>query len=341
MPVSEEERRYAVLAGLRAASVGLICLWITEYYHLGFGYLGTATALTVAIDLKKKPFQKAIEDLVGRFSGYAYSVLIVLFFRDSPVLSLALLALGLLPMFYLMSSGRLTYGTLLSAVYMVSAFATSLDNPPSKLLHSVISLGIQLGIGILLIEMLDVALGFTKSLQIDLGSQPLLPLRADWVNRSVMLTVMSLLALLVPLLLGLQVATTAVSALLLGSTADMGALQTKAWQRFISIFPALAYSILCLLLLNQNPSIVLYFLLMFLALFVAAYIGRVFPSQNYFGYQLGYACCMILVAPAYEIANLNVGLERIKGVVVGFVLAFVVQGLWPTFAPPPPVSTGN
>src|SRR5258708_7254010 len=126
MTVTEQQRRDAVRAGLRAASVGVLCLLITEMFHLDLGYLGTATALNVASDLKRTSFQKAIEDLVGRVFGYAYCVALVLFFRHSPLLCLTLLVLGLLPTFYLLSSGRLAYGATVAGLYMVVAIATSL-----------------------------------------------------------------------------------------------------------------------------------------------------------------------------------------------------------------------
>src|SRR5262245_54436371 len=96
----EQKRRAAVGMGLRSAGAGIICLVIGVWLHLDNNYLSIFTAHVANLQFAHTPFQKAVERVLGRLAGMFYCTLLIVFFRESPILCLALLAVSLLPIWY-------------------------------------------------------------------------------------------------------------------------------------------------------------------------------------------------------------------------------------------------
>jgi uncharacterized membrane protein YccC len=188
-------------------------------------------------------------------------------------------------------------------------------------------------------DVLNILAGAETTLSIDPGRDVLLPVRPDWLNRALRLCVSVLATGMLAMRLGLPVQTSMVSAVILGTTADPRALEQKSLLRAAAAALGGVYGLVALWILAVLPELALMVLLLFLALFYGSYLAQTSGTYGYIGMQLGLVVPMVLVVPAYEVADLGKAMQRLLCVVFGGFVALVFQVLWPQVAAPPsPVS---
>lgn len=325
----DRKRRTAAAMGLRSASAGMICLITAVSFHLPNPYLSVFTAHLANLQFVNTPFQKMVERLVGRLVGVFYCTLLVIFFRHTPLLCMALLAVSLLPIWYIQASGKFAYGSMLAAVFMAQTVATGFVEAPGTAVSTFTTMALQLILGALSIELINFATGAEQTLSIIPGGSDLIPIRREWISRAFMLTALTLTTILLSCLFDMPVGPTTVSALILGATPNPKALEVKGIQRAGAALIVLFYSAGVLLLLARIPSFTLLLVFLFLALFLASYIAQTSPRFSYLGLQAGIVAPMVLVVSPAEIADLNKAMTRLVGIAVGFTIALIFQELWP------------
>jgi uncharacterized membrane protein YccC len=330
MALSDQQRQAATATGLRAATAATICFVVVEWLHLDNGYLSLVSAVLVNLNYSNTPFQKSLERIVGRLLGVGFCTVLVVFLHDAPFLILVLCAALLLPAWYVQSSGRFAYGALLLGVFLAMTLSTSLIGGPAAAVTLLQSNLVQIVLGVGVAELLNFATGAEQTVALQPGGQPLLPLRGDWLNRSLMLTTLSLATPFLILLSGLPVLTTTTSTIVLGAAPDPRALRTKGLLRAAAPVLAGVYCVVILLIVARLPSFALLLTFVFLGLLVACYLAQ--TTLGYAGLQMGIVLPMTLVVPATEVANLGTAVQRLIGIIVGFGVALLFQLLWPGFA---------
>src|SRR5262249_7502265 len=159
---------------------------------------------------------------------------------------------------YVQASDHLAYSALLAAVFMSQTVAAGITSPRGAVAEAFLPMATEILLGFFAIELVNFLTGAERGVELDLGKQPLLPVRKDWPNRSLMLTALSLTTVLVAAWLGLPAGTTAVSALILGVTPGLAALRQKGLLRGLGVFAGLAYSLACAFLLARATSFYLF-----------------------------------------------------------------------------------
>lgn len=327
--IESDQKRAAVGVGLRSASAGVICLLVTEWLHLENGYLSVFTAHLANLQYANTPFQKEVERIVGRLAGIFYCTVVVIYFRDSAVLCLTLLAAALLPVWYVQSSGMFAYGTFLAGIFMVQTAASSLIGPPYAAIRTFYSMAFQLLLGAVVIELINFGSGAEKSLAIKPGGQPLLPLRPEWISRSFMIVTTTFAALFLGWLASWPIGPTIVSTIILAATPSPEALEQKGIQRAAAVVVITLYSVTVLMVLTRIPGLGLLMLFLFLALFLGAYVAQTSVRYSYVGLQVGIVAPMVLIVSPAEVADLRKAIQRLLGIIGGFAVAIVFQELWP------------
>jgi hypothetical protein len=88
------------------------------------------------------------------------------------------------------------------------------------------------------------------------------------------------------------------------------------------------------ILLSRLPHFFLLLALLFLGIFLAAYLTRVGDTYSYAGLQMGLVLPLVLVVPRPEFGSFTSVMQRLEGIVIAVAATLLVGGLWPRFKPP-------
>jgi p-hydroxybenzoic acid efflux pump subunit AaeB len=198
-------------------------------------------------------------------------------------------------------------------------------------------------VGVLVADVVNWLAGVEGDVRIRLGEAPLWPIRAEWINQSVMLSVTVLLTLIAAHVVNLPPEKAAVSVLVLTITPHLQALIQKGELRVAGLVLATIWSLATFLIVGLLPYFPLLAGLLFLGQFVATYLTLTTGKYAYAGLQMGLVLPMVVVAEPPEFGSITPAVERLGGIVLGLGASIVVAGLWPRFplaeSPPmPPAS---
>jgi uncharacterized membrane protein YccC len=140
------------------------------------------------------------------------------------------------------------------------------------------------------------------------------------------------LAQLATRLLDLPTGPALVSVTMLTVVPDLQALLRKGQLRIAGVVLGAGWGFGAFLLLNYLPHFLLLMALLFLGMFVAAYITRVAGEHSYAGLQMGLVLPMILVVPPSQFSNLTPAVQRLEGIAAALVASVLVGGLWASFS---------
>jgi len=226
-------------------------------------------------------------------------------------------------------SGRLAYAALMGAVFAGVMACIGLTAPATAVPYAWNTV-VQLLLGEAMAFLVNWVTGVERTVAIAVVGEPLLPIRANWLNTSAMLGVGQLAALFSTLFLGLPALQTMVSAIIIGVTPGGVAAQwTKAWQRSLGAVLGGGYAIVTMALLAFLPAFPLLLALVFLGMFIAAYYAKTSSKNSYVFLQMGLVMPMILIGAHDEIGSFDKALNRLVGVAVGLFVAEVVNLAWP------------
>ncbi len=244
--------------------------------------------------------------------------------------------------FYIYFSGRLAYTFLQAGLYLVAVFQIGRFSPETVMWEAR-ELFAAVVVGVFVADVVNWLVGFEGDVSLDLGNMPLFPIRTEWINQSVMLSITVLITLVVAHLVDLPPTTAAISVLVLTISPHLQALIQKGELRIAGLVLATLWSAVSFVLVSLLPRFPLLATLIFFGQFIATYLTLRGGAYSYAGLQMGLVLPMIAVAAPADFGSLAPALQRLEGVLLGLAASVIVAGLWPRFplaaAPPlpPPV----
>jgi uncharacterized membrane protein YgaE (UPF0421/DUF939 family) len=337
------ERREATFHALLTAFSSVVSLVIAEVLGLEHANLAVWTTFLVMAQYTYTSFQKGIERVVGRGLGILAGLVFTTWFNEMPLVALGLIAVSLTTFFYLYFAGRLAYTFLQAGLYLVALFQIG-HAAPHAVVRQAEDLFAAVVVGVAVADVMNWLAGVEKDFHIEVGNRPLWPLRNDWVNQSLMLSVTVLLTLVGAHAIDLPPEQSAVSVLLLTVTPHLQALILKGELRIVGLVLATIWSLGTFLLVGLLPYFPLLAGLLFLGQFAATYLALTTGPYAYAGIQMGLVIPMVVIATPAEFGSITPAMERLEGILLGLVASIVVASQWPRFpqasvpaaTPPPP-----
>jgi len=330
MPDSDTISPAPVPAAARVALASVACFVISSIFQLDLPYQSLITVHIVNLKYPRGPFQKGMERLIGRVGGVMYGALLAVMLGGSPGLLLSGMIVFQLIVWYLNAAERLPYAGIHLGLFSATTAATGLFAPPSVAVESAIATAIQIVLGVFVAELVNILAADSGPLRIDTGTNPLFPLRKAWVAASVRVTLASVSALFLAGTFSLPILPTMISAMLITQAGDPAAAEWKAYLRMLGAVAGVLYCVPVLHLLAQVPSLGLLLGFIFLGIFAGQLLAKRSVDYGYLGFQFGLAVGLILAGKPAELSDLNVGLQRLIGVVGGTMIAIVVVVMIPT-----------
>lgn len=329
-PDPKSDARAAAYPALRTALACALTLLLGEYWELKHTNLATWTAFMVMAQYQFTSFQKGLERVLGRGLGILAGLLVATCFDGAFGLSLIFLTLLLIFCFYLYFSGHLAYTFLNAGLYAVLLFEIG-TRTPSTAWYEGQQMFLAIVLGVVISDVVIWLAGAERSLHIELGAAPLWPVQPDWLNQSVMLAVTVLITARIAGGLDFPVDDAAISVMLLTITPDIQSLLVKGELRVEGAVLASAFAMMTFFVLALEPYFSLLVGLLFLGIFVAAYLTRTGGFYSYAGLQMGLVLPMLVVAPPTEFGSLAGAVGRLEGILLAIVSSLVVGSFWPRF----------
>jgi hypothetical protein len=346
--MSTPDRQEATAHAILTASGVTACFVLAELLGLTHANLAAWTTYMVMAQYTFTRFQKGVERVVGRGAGILAGLVLVTWFRQSPVLALAMIGVLLTAFFYFYFAGRLAYTFLNAGLYVVAVFELGMADPGSAVtvaegLFAAVVLGVVVAILVSWIS------GAERDVRIKPGHEPLLPLRGSWLNQSVMLAVTVILTALGARALGLPPDKAAISVLLLTIAPHLQGLIFKGELRIVGLLLAVAWGLATFLIVGLLPHFIVLAAMLFLGELMADYLTTTSGQYAYAGLQMGLVLPMVVVASPDEFGSLTLATQRLEGILLGLLTSILVAGLWPFFpaakpvqpTPPPSVFAGE
>ena len=337
MPLSAAKKREAIGHALLTAIASLICLVLAETWQLEHADLAVWTTFLVMAQYSFTSFQKGIERLGGRALGILAGLVLTTWLNDFPFVALGLIGILLTSFFYVYFSGRLAYTFLQAGLYLVAVFQIG-HSEPTLAVHEGWELFLAVVLGVAVANVTTWLAGTEGDLTIQLGSAPLFPLRVDWMNQSLMLSVTVVVTLVIAHALDLPAQNAAISVLLLTISPHLQALIMKGELRIAGLVLATLWSLATFVIVGLLPRFPIFAALVFFGQFLATYVTLTAGQYAYVGLQMGLVMPMIVVAPPTEFGSIEPAVQRLEGVLLGLAASIIVAGLWPQFplgeAPP-------
>jgi uncharacterized membrane protein YccC len=330
----------ALSVGLRVAVGSSLCLVASKWFHWDQAALGVYTVHLALVLFPYTAIQKVLERLVGRLTGVAYGLVLLIFFQDTPWLFLFLLLVGQQAFFYVNASGHFGYASLMGGLFTGVIAAKGLISPSEANAYAG-ALVIQLILGGVAVVIVNFVTGAERTLHIETKGDPLWPLRADWLNKAAMVSTAQLGAMFLASILELPVLPTMITVSILAiSTNEAHAMRFKGYQRALGALLGASLGGAGLLMLALIPYFSLLVVFSFFGMFVAAYHTKVQTTYSYTFLQMGMVFPMVLIGSSGMVGTVETGVQRLIGVAAGLAASEFVFLIWPVrwglTAPPVP-----
>jgi uncharacterized membrane protein YccC len=324
------DRHAATKHALLTAVATVVCLVLALVLGLEHANLAVWTTFMVLVQFPFSRFQKGLERVVGRGLGILAGLVLTTWFNNAFLIALTLQFVLLVTFFYLFFAGRLAYTFLNAGLYLVAVFHIGHSNP-AAVVSVAKELFAAIVFGVVVATMVSWLVGAEQDLHIHTGETPLLPIRGDWLSQSLMLAFTALLTVLSAHLLGLPAEKAAISVLLLTVSPHLQALILKGELRIAGLVLGTAWSLVTFLIVGLLPYLPLFAILLFLGVFVAAYLTRIAGKYSYMGVQMGLVLPLVTVAPPTEFGSLTPVVQRLAGILLALAASILVASLWPRF----------
>lgn len=319
-----------VLQALRIATSCTLCLVLAAWWRLEHANLAVWTSYMVMAVVPVTVFQRGFERALGRGLGIVVAVALVAVFPDQQLVRLLVGSVLLMVVFYGYIAGRLSYAIINGAMYF-SVLVQMANANPATVTHQGWEMFLAVLIGCLVSDLVVWVTRAEATLSIDAGTQPLFPLRNDWLNRALMMIVTVNVTIRVCLLFDLPMESTVISVMIVAGNPDIHGMLLKGEMRLEGVFVGGAYGAAAFFVLSLAPYFSVLMALLFLGTFVAGYLSKVLGAHAYFAAQLGLVICLTIVVPPSEFGSLSGVIQRAEGIVIAIAVAVVVPGLWPRF----------
>ncbi len=315
---------------LRGSLAAVVSLVLAEWWHLEYANLAVWTTHMVTVQYPFTAFQKGVERTLGRGLGILVGWVILTLFYNAPVLALAMELVALLACFYVYFSGRLAYTFLNAGFYLAGILSIGIADPSAAFQQGKAFFWAVL-LGVVVADLLMWLTGGESDLRIQVVGEPLLPLNHANLNHSLMLVVTVALTQLVTSYLDLPTTAVITAMMVLTITPDVHEMLKKNQLRIFGAVFGTVWGIGSLLLVIQLPHIPLQAALLFLGIFVSAYLARASRRYSLVGVQMGLVLPLALVMPLRESVNIHAGLQRLEGMVTAVVMLVLVSTFWTSF----------
>jgi uncharacterized membrane protein YccC len=316
---------------LRGALAAAVCLALAEWWHVRHVNLAVWTTHMVTAQYAFTAFQKGVERVLGRGLGILVGLVLLTLFGNAPVLALALKLLALLAFFYVYFAGRFAYTFLNAGLYLAAIVSIGAADPPAAVPEAK-ALFLAVVLGVVVADLVMWVTGAEQDLRLRAGGDPLLPLHHGRLSHSLQLVVTVALTQLVTGYLNLPTGAALVSVMVLTITPDIQALLRKGELRVLGAALGTAWALGSFVLLAHVPHFLLLEALLFLGMFLAAYLTRASPAYSYVGLQMGLVLPMVLVLPLGEFGSVHAGVQRLEGIAAAVVVSVLVGGVWAFFS---------
>jgi uncharacterized membrane protein YccC len=311
----------AIGLALRGALAAAVCLVLAEWWHVEHANLAVWTTHMVTAQYPFTAFQKGGERVLGRGLGILVGLVLLTLFGNAPVLALLLKLLAMLVFFYVYFAGRLAYTFLNAGLYLAVITNIGAANPSAALPQGK-ALFLAILKGVVVADLVMWLTAAEQDLHIRAGGEPVLPLHHGRLGHSLQLVVTVALTQLVTGLLNLPTEAALVSVMLLTITPDIQSLLRKGELRLFGAVLGTAWALLSFLLLEA---------LLFLGMFLAAYLARASRAYSYAGLQMGLVLPMVLIGPPRAFGSLQAAVGRLEGIAAALVVSVLVGGFWTSF----------
>jgi uncharacterized membrane protein YccC len=339
-PIDKRQATYH--AGLTAIA-SAICLVLASWWDLEQPNLAVWTTFLVMAQYSYSSFQKGIERVVGRGVGILLGLVLTTWCHDMHLFELVVVGIVLTGFFYVYFAGRLAYTFLQAGLYLVAVLEIG-NAAPSTVFHVAKELFAAIVVGVFVADIVNWLAGTESDLGLKLGETPLFPIRGEWINQSLMLSVTVLVTLVGAHVIGLPPSQSAISVIVLTVAPHLQALIVKGELRILGLILATLWALATFILVGLLPCFPLLVLSVLLGIFVATYLTVTGGTYGYVGLQMGLVVPMLIASPPNEFGSVTPAEQRFEGILLGLVASIVVAGLWPFFplsefipaAPPPP-----
>jgi uncharacterized membrane protein YgaE (UPF0421/DUF939 family) len=336
-----DKRQATAHAGLTAVA-SAICLILASVWGLKQPNLAVWTTFLVMAQHTYSSFQKGIERVVGRGVGILLGLVLTTWCNDMPLFELVAVGVLLTGFFYVYFAGRLAYTSLQAGLYLVAVLEIG-NASPMTVFSDAKELFAAIVVGVFVADIVNWLAGAEHDFGLDLGESPLFPIRGEWINQSLMLSVTVLVTLVGAHIIGLPPAQSAISVIVLTVAPHLQALIVKGELRLLGLFLGTLWALATFILVGLLPYFALLVLLVLLGVFVATYLTITGGKYGYAGLQMGLVVPMLVASPPDEFGSVTPAEQRFEGIVLGLVASILVAGLWPFFplsekapSPPPP-----
>ncbi|HTU26011.1 MAG TPA: FUSC family protein [Pirellulales bacterium] len=312
------------IGALRSATAAVVALLVGEFFRLEHTNLAVWTTHMVMTQYAFSSFQKGVERVLGRGLGILGGLVLLTLWRNTITVAYVLEAVSLLVFFYIYFSNRLAYTFLNAGLYMAVIIDLGRTNPEAVFPEGW-ALFLAIVVGVVVANLVSWYTGLERDLTIHTEGLPLWPVDGERLEHSVLLVAAVALALGVTDWLALPTTTTLVSVMLLVITPDIHELVWKGELRLAGALLAAAYALLALILLVRLPHFSLLAALLFLGMYLGAYLARAGGQRSYAGVQMGLVLPMVLVVPPADCGNMSSATSRLLGVVIAIGCSMVVS----------------
>jgi uncharacterized membrane protein YccC len=317
----------------RIALAAVISLIIAESLQLRFANMAVWTTHMVMAKYEFTIFQRGVERLIGRIVGVLIGLILLAAFPDAWSIRAVLQIICLLGFFYLYFAGRLAYTFLNAGMYLVAIMSIG-DRDPVLAFNAGPSILFAILVGVLTADMVIWLTRAETDTSVNLGHEPLLPIRWQWLNHALMLTVSAMLAVALTQWVSLPTEQALISVFIMAISPDILQDLQKGKLRLLGAIMALGWGLLTFAVVGRVPSLLVFAGLLFFGMLIAGYISRASVGYGYAGVQMGLALPMLVVVRPDELGNIDSLIARLEGIAAALLATLLVGGLWPPFSRP-------
>lgn len=230
------DKRQATFHALVTGLASAICLILASAWDLKQPNLAVWTTFLVMAQHSYSSFQKGIERIIGRGIGIFLGLVVVTWLNNMPLVVLMVVGVLLTAFFYLYFAGRMAYTFLQAGLYLVAVLEIG-TAAPTTVFSEAKELFAAIVVGVFVADLVNWLVGSEADLGLELGETPLFPIRGEWINQSVMLSVTVLVTLVGAHVIGLPPAQSAISVIVLTVAPHLQALIVKGELRLAGIDP--------------------------------------------------------------------------------------------------------
>jgi uncharacterized membrane protein YgaE (UPF0421/DUF939 family) len=323
-----------LLRAVRIATAAIVTLFVAEWLQLTHVNLAVWTTHMIMVNYDFTVFQRGIERLLGRILGVVAGWVLIAVVPDATGIRLALEAIMVTALFYLFFAKRLAYTFLNAGMYLIAIISIGEQDPAHV---NVVGRELLMAtlVGVAVADLMIWLTASERDLRIQVGQEPLLPIRFEWLNHSLMLMVSAFVALFLTQFIGLPTEQAIISVFVISVAPDIQTNLRKGQLRLLGAVLAIGWGVFTFVIVGHLPHLLTLMGVVFFGMLLAEYLALASTTYSYAGIQMGLVLPLLVVMPPNEFGSVNSVVLRIEGVAAALVATLLVGGLWPFYSAVP------